>query len=99
MPRRRRTGGRACGRCSRAPLPKRHIVAAPMVGTFYARRVAGAKPFVEIGSEVKDRPGAVHHRSHEDDEPDRSDKAGHVTAILAKNGDPVEFGQPLFVIE
>jgi len=41
-------------------------------------------------------PDSLHHRSDEDDESDRSEKAGRVTAILAKNGEPVEFGQPLF---
>ena len=96
-PRRRR------GRRPR-PLPPRrhaneHVVAAPMVGTFYAAASPGAKPFVEIGTEVKEGQVLCIIEAMKMMNQIESDKAGKVTAIMAKNGDPVEFGQPLFVIE
>ena len=76
-----------------------HVVAAPMVGTFYASASPGAKPFVEIGSEVKEGQVLCIIEAMKMMNQIESDKAGKVTAIMATNGDPVEFGQPLFVIE
>jgi len=76
-----------------------HVVAAPMVGTFYAAATPGAKPFVEIGSEVKEGQVLCIIEAMKMMNQIESDKAGKVTAIMATNGDPVEFGQPLFVIE
>ena len=76
-----------------------HTVTSPMVGTFYSAPSPGAKSFVEIGSEVK--PGQVLCiiEAMKMMNQIESDKAGHVTSILAKNGEPVEFGQALFIIE
>ena len=89
-----------------APRPPRpraarneHVVAAPMVGTFYASASPGAKPFVEIGTEVKEGQVLCIIEAMKMMNQIESDKAGKVTAIMATNGDPVEFGQPLFVIE
>jgi len=76
-----------------------HVVAAPMVGTFYASASPGAKPFVEIGSEVKEGHVLCIIEAMKMMNQIESDKAGKITAIMATNGDPVEFGQPLFVIE
>jgi len=76
-----------------------HVVAAPMVGTFYASASPGAKAFVEIGSEVKEGQVLCIIEAMKMMNQIESDKAGKVTAIMATNGDPVEFGQPLFVIE
>ncbi len=76
-----------------------HVVAAPMVGTFYAAASPGAKPFVEIGSEVKEGQVLCIIEAMKMMNQIESDKAGKITAIMATNGDPVEFGQPLFVIE
>ncbi|HET9474931.1 MAG TPA: acetyl-CoA carboxylase biotin carboxyl carrier protein [Steroidobacteraceae bacterium] len=76
-----------------------HVVAAPMVGTFYASASPGAKPFVEIGSEVKEGQVLCIIEAMKMMNQIESDKAGKITAIMATNGDPVEFGQPLFVIE
>ena len=76
-----------------------HVVAAPMVGTFYASASPGAKAFVEIGSEVKEGQVLCIIEAVKMMNQIESDKAGKVTAIMATNGDPVEFGQPLFVIE
>ncbi len=76
-----------------------HVVAAPMVGTFYASASPGAKAFVEIGSEVKEGQVLCIIEAMKMMNQIESDKSGKVTAIMATNGDPVEFGQPLFVIE
>ena len=74
-------------------------VTAPMVGTFYSAPAPGAKPFVDIGSEVKAGDVLCIIEAMKMMNQIESDKAGRIVSILAKNGDPVEFGQPLFVIE
>ena len=74
-------------------------VTAPMVGTFYSAPAPGAKPFVEIGSEVKPGDVLCIIEAMKMMNQIESDKAGKVVSILVKNGEPVEFGQPLFVIE
>jgi acetyl-CoA carboxylase biotin carboxyl carrier protein len=76
-----------------------HVVTAPMVGTFYGAPSPGAKPFVEIGTEVKEGQVLCIIEAMKMMNQIESDKAGKITAIMATNGDPVEFGQPLFVIE
>jgi acetyl-CoA carboxylase biotin carboxyl carrier protein len=76
-----------------------HVVTAPMVGTFYGAASPGAKPFVEIGTEVKEGQVLCIIEAMKMMNQIESDKAGKITAIMATNGDPVEFGQPLFVIE
>jgi acetyl-CoA carboxylase biotin carboxyl carrier protein len=76
-----------------------HVVTAPMVGTFYAAPSPGAKTFVEIGDEVKVGQVLCIIEAMKMMNQIESDKAGRVTSIMARNGDPVEFGQPLFVIE
>jgi acetyl-CoA carboxylase biotin carboxyl carrier protein len=74
-------------------------VTAPMVGTFYSSPAPGAKSFVDIGSEVKQGDVLCIIEAMKMMNQIESDKAGRVVSVLAKNGDPVEFGQPLFVIE
>ncbi|MGB7903756.1 MAG: acetyl-CoA carboxylase biotin carboxyl carrier protein [Steroidobacteraceae bacterium] len=74
-------------------------VTAPMVGTFYSAAAPGARPFVEIGSEVKPGDVLCIIEAMKMMNQIESDKAGRIVSVLAKNGDPVEFGQPLFVIE
>jgi acetyl-CoA carboxylase biotin carboxyl carrier protein len=76
-----------------------HTVTAPMVGTFYAAATPGAKPFVDIGSEVNVGDTLCIIEAMKMMNQIESDKSGRVTAVLVKNGDPVEFGQPLFIIE
>ena len=76
-----------------------NTVTAPMVGTFYASASPGAKPFVEVGSEVKVGQTLCIIEAMKMMNQIESDKSGKVAAVLVKNGDPVEFGQPLFVIE
>jgi acetyl-CoA carboxylase biotin carboxyl carrier protein len=74
-------------------------VTSPMVGTYYSAPSPGAKVFVELGSEVKIGQVLCIIEAMKMMNQIESDKSGRVTAILAKNGDPVEFGQPLFIIE
>ena len=75
------------------------VVTAPMVGTYYSAPAPGAKPFVEIGSEVKPGDVLCIIEAMKMMNQIESDKAGKVVSVLVKNGDPVEFGQSLFVIE
>ena len=74
-------------------------VTAPMVGTFYGSPAPGAKPFVEVGSEVKVGETLCIIEAMKMMNQIESDKAGKVVAVLVKSGDPVEFGQPLFIVE
>jgi acetyl-CoA carboxylase biotin carboxyl carrier protein len=74
-------------------------VTAPMVGTFYAAPAPGSKPFVEIGSEVKPGDVLCIIEAMKMMNQIESDKAGRVVSVLVKNGDPVEFGQTLFIIQ
>jgi acetyl-CoA carboxylase biotin carboxyl carrier protein len=76
-----------------------NIVPAPMVGTFYAASSPTAKPFVSLGDEVKEGQVLCIIEAMKMMNQIECDRSGRVTAIMAKNGDPVEFGQPLFVIE
>ena len=74
-------------------------ITSPMVGTYYSASAPGAKSFVEIGQEIKVGQILCIIEAMKMMNQIESDKAGRVTAILAKNGEPVEFGQPLFIIE
>ena len=74
-------------------------ITSPMVGTYYSASAPGAKTFVEIGMEVKVGQILCIIEAMKMMNQIESDKAGRVTAILAKNGEPVEFGQPLFIVE
>jgi acetyl-CoA carboxylase biotin carboxyl carrier protein len=76
-----------------------NTVTSPMVGTYYSASAPGAKAFVEIGTEIKVGQILCIIEAMKMMNQIESDKAGRVTAILAKNGEPVEFGQPLFIIE
>lgn len=76
-----------------------HTVTAPMVGTYYSAATPGAKAFVDIGSEVNVGDTLCIIEAMKMMNQIECDKGGRVTAILVKNGDPVEFGQPLFIIE
>ena len=84
---------------SAAPKPNEHVITAPMVGTFYASPTPGAKPFVEIGDEIKVGQVLCIIEAMKMMNQIEADRAGRITSIMAQNGDPVEFGQPLFVLE
>jgi acetyl-CoA carboxylase biotin carboxyl carrier protein len=89
----------AAAAAERAQRNDEHTVTSPMVGTYYASASPGAKPFVEIGSEIKVGQILCIIEAMKMMNQIESDKEGRVTAMLAKNGEPVEFGQPLFIIE
>jgi acetyl-CoA carboxylase biotin carboxyl carrier protein len=82
-----------------AAASSENAVTAPMVGTFYAAPAPGAKPFVEIGSEVKPGDVLCIIEAMKMMNQIESDKAGRVVSVLVKNGDPVEFDQTLFIIQ
>ena len=82
------------------PAPVRgQQVTAPMVGTFYSGPAPGSKPFVEIGTEVKPGDTLCVIEAMKMMNQIESEFAGKVVSVLVENGSPVEFGQPLFVIE
>ena len=76
-----------------------HVVTAPMVGTFYSAPTPGAKSYVGIGDQVKVGQTLCIIEAMKMMNQIECDKAGKITSVMAQNGDPVEFGQPLFVIE
>jgi acetyl-CoA carboxylase biotin carboxyl carrier protein len=82
-----------------APASRGQQVTAPMVGTFYSGPAPGAKPFVEVGSEVKPGDTLCVIEAMKMMNQIESEFAGRVVSVLVENGNPVEFGQPLFVIE
>jgi acetyl-CoA carboxylase biotin carboxyl carrier protein len=79
--------------------PAGHIVKSPMVGTFYRASAPGAKAFIEIGSVVKEGDTICIIEAMKILNEIEADKSGTVTQILCENGQAVEYGQPLFVIE
>jgi acetyl-CoA carboxylase biotin carboxyl carrier protein len=93
------TAGDAQAAQPEKPHKDENVVTAPMVGTYYSAPAPGAKQFVDIGTEVKVGQTLCIIEAMKMMNQIESDKAGKVTAILVKNGEPVEFGQPLFVIE
>ena len=82
-----------------SPAVRGQQVTAPMVGTFYSGPAPGAKPFVEIGTEVKPGDTLCVIEAMKMMNQIESEFAGRVVSVLVENGSPVEFGQPLFVIE
>jgi acetyl-CoA carboxylase biotin carboxyl carrier protein len=76
-----------------------HTVKSPMVGTFYRSSSPGAKSFVEIGSVVKEGETICIIEAMKILNEIEADKAGTIARILCDNGQAVEYGQPLFIIE
>ena len=89
----------AAAEAAAQPRPNEHVVTAPMVGTFYAAPTPGAKAFVEIGDEVKVGQVLCIIEAMKMMNQIEADQAGRIISIMARSGDPVEFGQPLFVVE
>jgi len=81
------------------PAARGQQITAPMVGTFYSGPAPGAKPFVEIGTEVKPGDTLCVIEAMKMMNPIEAETAGRVVSILVENGSPVEFGQALFIIE
>lgn len=82
-----------------APTPSGHAVKSPMVGTFYRSASPGAKAFVEVGQAVKQGETICIIEAMKILNEIEADKAGTITQILCENGQAVEYGQPLFIIE
>ena len=81
-----------------AAEPTGHIVKSPMVGTFYRSSAPGSPAFVEVGATVKEGDTLCIIEAMKLLNEIDADKSGTITQILVENGQPVEFGQPLFVI-
>ena len=79
--------------------PAGHVVKSPMVGTFYRSANPNSAPFVEVGASVKAGGTLCIIEAMKLMNEIESDMAGTVKAILVENGQPVEYGQPLFIIE
>ncbi len=75
-----------------------HVVKSPMVGTFYRSASPGSKPFVDVGQQVKNGDTLCIIEAMKLLNEIDADESGVIKAILVENGQPVEFGQPLFVI-
>jgi len=82
-----------------AALPVGHAVKSPMVGTFYRASSPDSSPFVEIGNVVKEGETICIIEAMKILNEIEADKSGTVTRILSENGQAVEYGQPLFIIE
>ena len=80
-------------------LPSGHIVKSPMVGTFYSASSPGAKPFVNIGDSVAEGDTVCIVEAMKILNQIEADASGIVKAVLVENAQPVEYGQPLLIIE
>jgi acetyl-CoA carboxylase biotin carboxyl carrier protein len=81
-----------------SPAAEGHVVKSPMVGTFYRSATPGSKPFVEVGDTVEEGATLCIVEAMKLMNEIEADKSGIIKSILTENGQPVEFGQPLFVI-
>jgi acetyl-CoA carboxylase biotin carboxyl carrier protein len=84
---------------SASGIPAGHKVESPMVGTFYRAPTPGASPFVEVGNQVNIGDTRCIVEAMKMLNQIDADKSGTIKAILKENGEPVEYGEPLFVIE
>ena len=82
-----------------APVETGHIVKSPMVGTFYRSSSPGAKAFAEVGDVVKAGQAVCIIEAMKIMNEIEADTDGTITKILVENGQPVEYGQPLFIVE
>jgi len=93
-------GGPAAGQAPQAPAePQGHQLKSPMVGTFYRAPSPGAPAFIEVGQAVTKGQTLCIIEAMKLLNEIESDVAGTIKAILVENGQPVEYGQPLFLIE
>ena len=81
------------------PAETGHPVKSPMVGTFYRSANPGSKPFAEVGDSIKEGDPICIIEAMKIMNEIEADKSGTVTKVLCENGQAVEFGQPLFIIE
>jgi acetyl-CoA carboxylase biotin carboxyl carrier protein len=82
-----------------APEVSGHVITSPMVGTFYEAPSPGSAPFVEVGKSVKEGDTLCIIEAMKMLNQIEADKSGVIKQMVAENGQPVEFGQPLFIIE
>ena len=82
-----------------AAAPTGHVVKSPMVGTFYRSASPGSKPFAEVGAPIKEGDPICIVEAMKIMNEIEADMSGTVSKILVENGQAVEFGQPLFIIE
>jgi acetyl-CoA carboxylase biotin carboxyl carrier protein len=82
-----------------APVETGHVVTSPMVGTFYRASSPGGKPLVEVGSTIKQGEAVCIIEAMKIMNEIEATHTGTIAKVLVENGQPVEFGQPLFVIE
>ena len=82
-----------------AEVPEGHVIKSPMVGTFYRAPSPGASPFVEVGQQVNVGDTLCIIEAMKLLNQIEADKAGTIKAILVENGQPVEYDQPLFIID
>lgn len=92
-------GAPAAAAPAAAAAPQGHVVKSPMVGTFYRSSSPGASPFVELGAQVREGDTLCIIEAMKILNEIEADKSGTITQILGENGQAVEYGQPLFVIE
>jgi acetyl-CoA carboxylase biotin carboxyl carrier protein len=79
-------------------VPQGHVVKSPRVGTFYRSAAPGAAPFVDVGTTVKEGDTLCIIEAMKLLNEIDADASGVIQQILVENGQPVEFGQPLFII-
>ncbi|WP_422012796.1 acetyl-CoA carboxylase biotin carboxyl carrier protein [Roseateles sp.] len=82
-----------------APVETGHVVKSPMVGTFYRASSPNAKAFADVGQQVKEGEPICIIEAMKIMNEIEADKSGTITKIMCENGQAVEFGQPLFIIE
>ena len=82
-----------------AAEPAGHVITSPMVGTFYRAATPGAKPLAELGQQVKAGDAVCIIEAMKIMNEIESDHAGTITKVLVENGQAVEYGQPLFIVE
>ncbi len=89
----------ASGGAAEAPVETGHVVKSPMVGTFYRSASPGGKPLVDVGGSVKSGDAVCIIEAMKIMNEIEADESGLVSKILCENGQAVEFGQPLFIID
>jgi acetyl-CoA carboxylase biotin carboxyl carrier protein len=82
-----------------AVAPTGHVVKSPMVGTFYRSASPGSKPFAEVGAAIKEGEPICIIEAMKIMNEIEADMSGTISKILVENGQAVEFGQPLFIVE
>ena len=82
-----------------AAAPTGHVVKSPMVGTFYRSASPGSKPFAEVGAPIKEGDPICIVEAMKIMNEIEADMSGTVSKILVENGQAVEYGQPLFIVE